>query len=443
MRATVVVVNWNGAKLLPSCLDALAAQQTSEPFQTWVVDNASSDESLAVLARYPEVRVVQNPDNRGFAGGNNSALRQVDTPFAVLLNNDATPEPDWLEKLLEPFAVPGNERLGATTAKVLFQPRFLRLTFTTEAFLPGGADPRDLGVRVYSLCVNGTDVTGKVLWEASNWGAEGTGRGQFRWSRPTGVLLVPVPEAGPFALSLTCAAERDKAVTFAWTGGSAVVTATPEVAEHAFTVPADVVGEDVINNAGSVVLLSGHGADRGYQEVDEGRLDAPEDVFALCGCAVAFRTEAGREVDWFDDDFFLYYEDTDLSWRLRAAGWTIRYEPSAVVRHIHSATTVEWSPTFTFHTTRNRLLMLTKNATALRARHELTAFAVDSALLLARALKGLLKGRRPVMYPLRMRARVLVSLLRLTPRMLRKRRAIGRSAQVSRAELDGWLVSRR
>ena len=76
------------------------------------------------------------------------------------------------------------------------------------------------------------------------------------------------------------------------------------------------------------------------------------------------RTAAGRAVGWFDDDFFLYYEDTDLSWRLRSRGWPIRYEPTAVLRHLHSASSTEWSPLWIFHVDRNRLLMLTKNATA-------------------------------------------------------------------------------
>jgi GT2 family glycosyltransferase len=384
------------------------------------------------------VRVVQNADNRGFAGGNNSALRQVQTPYAVLLNNDATPEPDWLENLLAPFEQPGNERLAATTAKVLFQPTFVALDLATDPFLPGGADPRDLGVRIYDVSVDGVDVTGRVLWEKLTWGAEGTGPGTFRWTRPSGQLLVPLSTASK-QITIRWAAETTKAVAL----GGVALTVTPDVAEVTFAVPGEAARVDVINNVGSIVLTAGYGADRGYQEIDHGQYDTPEEVFALCGCAVAFRTEAGREVDWFDDDFFLYYEDTDLSWRLRAAGWTIRYEPSAVVRHIHSASSIEWSPTFTFHTTRNRLLMLVKDATAPRARHELTAFAVDSVLLFARALRGLLKGRKPVMYPLRMRARVLVSLARLTPTMLRKRRAIHRSAQVPRADLEGWLVSRR
>jgi GT2 family glycosyltransferase len=207
--------------------------------------------------------------------------------------------------------------------------------------------------------------------------------------------------------------------------------------------PADVPAVDVVNNVGSIVVAAGYGADRGYQEVDDGQYDEPVEVFAACGCAVAFRTEAGREVDWFDDDFFLYYEDTDLSWRLRAAGWTIHYEPKAVVRHIHSATTVEWSPVFVFHTSRNRLLMLVKNATAARARHEVASFLMESLAMVVRALKAVLRGRRPALRPLLMRARVLASLLRLTPAMLRKRRATTRSAQVHRPDLERWLVAGR
>ena len=87
-------------------------------------------------------------------------------------------------------------------------------------------------------------------------------------------------------------------------------------------------------------------------------------MFNACGNGMAMRTAAGREVGWFDDDFFLYYEDTDLSWRLRPRGWAIRYEPTAVLRHLHSASSTEWSPLWIFHVDRNRLLMLTKDATA-------------------------------------------------------------------------------
>ena len=432
LRATVVVVNWNGAHLLTDCLTALR-EQTATSFQTWVVDNASTDSSRQLLAsEFPEVRVIANPDNRGFAGGNNTALRQVTTPFAVLLNNDATPEPDWLEQLLAPFDEPGNDRLAAVSSKVVFTPRFAQLGLATEEFRPGSGDSRNLGVRIASVCVDGTDVTAKVLWERLTYGQEAG----FRWTRPAGDMLVPLPTQGTHDVTVTWAAERAKPVTLMgqpFRVGEAPSTATVTVEG----------GADVVNNVGSLVFTAGYGADRGYQEVDAGQYDEPAEVFALCGCAVAFRTDAGREVDWFDDDFFLYYEDTDLSWRLRAAGWTIRYEPKAGVRHLHSATTVEWSPVFMFHTSRNRLLMLVKNATAARARHELASFLAESLRMVLTALRAVLRGQRPALRPLQIRVRVLASLLRLLPVMTVRRRRIGRSALVDRIELEQWLVTTR
>ena len=404
-RATVVVVNWNGERLLRACLDALARQQSSAPFDTWVVDNASSDGSIALLEReYPKVRLLRNEANLGFAGGNNTALRQVTTPFAVLLNNDATPDPHWLERLLAPFDRPGSERLGAVTSKVVFQPAFLPLTLETAGFSPGGGDSRELGLRLLGIGVEGVDVTEHVLMERLSYGVENGLEGRYRWLRPSGQLLVPLPDQhpGPYEVSLRIAGETRKPVTVSWTGGSAELTVDERPAEHLVEVPPGAAAVDVVNNVGSIVTVAGYGADRGFQEVDNGQYDQAQEVFALCGCAVAFRTEAGREVDWFDDDFFLYYEDTDLSWRLRAAGWTIAYEPTAVVRHVHSASTIEWSPTFMFHTTRNRLLMLVKNSSADRARREYAGFLRQTLPLLRPVVGAVRRGRRPVLGQLRM-----------------------------------------
>jgi GT2 family glycosyltransferase len=443
--ATVVIVNWNGERLLRPCLDALVRQQTRRPFLTWVVDNASSDGSVALLEQeYPHVRILRNAQNLGFAGGNNTALRQVTTPYAVLLNNDATPEPDWLERLLAPFGEPGAERLAAVTSKVLFAPRFVRLSLDVPGFVPGPADTRELGVRIRSVVVDGEDVTGRLLWERLTHGAEGAGRDRFWWTRPAGELLVPLPhERGPWEVTVCWSGERDKPATLTWDGGSTTATVTTEMREHAFTVPAETPSVDVVNNVGSLVFTAGYGADRGYQEVDAGQYDTPQDVFAICGCAVAFRTEAGRALDWFDDDFFLYYEDTDLSWRLRLAGWRLRYEPTAVVRHIHSASSIEWSPTFVFHTTRNRLLMLVKDATRERARTQYAAFLGETLQMARPVIGALRRGRRPAARPLQARARAAGSLLRLTPAALRKRRAISRAAVVPREQLDRELVTSR
>jgi GT2 family glycosyltransferase len=58
----------------------------------------------------------------------------------------------------------------------------------------------------------------------------------------------------------------------------------------------------------------------------------------------------------------MYFEDVDLSWRLRRKGLRLRYQPSSVIRHTHAGTSTEGSPLFVFFTARNRLLMLLKNA---------------------------------------------------------------------------------
>ncbi|MEX2289323.1 MAG: glycosyltransferase family 2 protein [Mycobacteriales bacterium] len=443
--ATVIVVNWNGERWLRPCLDALLRQQSNLPFLTWVVDNASTDGSVALLEReYPHVRVLHNSENRGFAGGNNTALRQVTTPYAVLLNNDATPEPDWLERLLAPFDEPGSERLAAVTSKVVFAPRFLPLRLDVPGFVPGGADPRELGLRIASVSVDGEDVTGRLLWERLTWGSEGVGEGRFWWTRPSGELLLPLPhDTGPWEVTVVWSGEREKSARLSWDGGSVLLPVEEHPGEQAFTVPVGAPAVDVVNNVGSLVFTAGYGADRGYQEVDAGQYDTAQEVFAICGCAVAFRTEAGRSVGWFDDDFFLYYEDTDLSWRLRLAGWTLRYEPKAVVRHVHSASSVEWSPTFVFHTTRNRLLMLVKDATRARARGEYTAFLRETLQMARPVIGALRRGRRPAARPLQARVKATGSLLRLTPGALRKRRQIGRSAVVPRERLDRELVTSR
>lgn len=422
-RATVVVVNWNGARLLPPCLDALRRQDVDD-FETWVVDNASSDGSVELLRReYPEVRVIETGANLGFAGGNNAALRQVTTPYAVLLNNDAIPEPSWLRNTLDAC---GDGVV--VTPKIVFLPRFVRLTLETPGFSPGAADPRELGVRVHAVRVDGEPA--RPLWERLTFGDEGG----FTWTRPSGELLLPVGARVTFAW----AADRAKDVTLSWDGGSVTLPVTADVTEVSFDLPSGVPTVDVVNNVGGIVTRDGYGADRGFQEVDEGQYDKPEDVFTFCGNGAAFPLEVLQRVGVFDDDFFLYYEDTDLSWRVRAAGYAIRYEPSAVLRHHHSASSGEASYVFRFHVDRNRLLMLTKNATWRLALPQVLRYPLTTASIAVRAVR--MRQRGPLVDTKR-RLRVVASYLRLLPKMLARRRSGPRV--VSRRELERWLVERR
>ena len=288
------------------------------------------------------------------------------------------------------------------------------------------------------------------------WGRLGYGQeGSFRWTRPTGTMLVPVdPEgdgagpAGPLRLRIklaTDAVKEVKEVHLRWPGGEATIKAEAEEQPVEVRVPAGARLVDQLNNAGNLVYADGHGADRGAGEVDRGQYDRPEEVFGFSGAAVCFRTAALRDAGCFDDDFFLYYEDTDLAWRLRARGWQVRYVPAAVVRHEHSATTGEWSPRWWFWVDRNRLLTLTKNARAGLAASQVLAYLVGTAWLLLCAALGAERGRRRVLGTapsVRVRLRVVGSYLRLLPRMLRRRGELARRALVGRAELERWLVRR-
>ena len=191
----------------------------------------------------------------------------------------------------------------------------------------------------------------------------------------------------------------------------------------------------LIQNAGLLLLSDGGGADRGSGEQDVGQYDRREEVFGFCGGAALLRRDMLKDVGGFDETFFAYYEDADLSWRMRLRGWTVLYEPAAVVDHVHSATNVEGSPFFLFHADRNRLFLLVKNASpglALRCIKALrTKVAQDRAVTSARP--------PAVARPLR---RVALSFCLHFPEMLLKRLAIRARSKVSDQEIESWLYPR-
>lgn len=101
MKASVIVLNWNGRAHLELCLPALEAQ-TFRDFEVIVVDNSSvRDDSVAfVCNHHPQVRLLALAENRGFSGGNLAGVEAARGELIVLLNNDTRPEPDWLESLV-------------------------------------------------------------------------------------------------------------------------------------------------------------------------------------------------------------------------------------------------------------------------------------------------------------------------------------------------------
>ncbi|MHB0876062.1 MAG: glycosyltransferase family 2 protein, partial [Anaerolineae bacterium] len=141
--ASVVIPNYNGVSLLPGCLDALRRQSRSD-FETIVVDDASTDGSLALLSkRYPEVRLVPLARNRGFTGAVNAGIAAAQGETIVLLNSDTEATPAWLEALLGAFAVdPG---VGMVASRMMLFDR--RDVFHSAGDLYGrDGIPRNRGV---------------------------------------------------------------------------------------------------------------------------------------------------------------------------------------------------------------------------------------------------------------------------------------------------------
>jgi GT2 family glycosyltransferase len=104
-RASVIIPTWNGYDLLRDALDSLR-RQTFTDAEIIVVDNGSSDGTSELIAvEYPEVRVIQLAENRGFAVAVNEGIRASSGEVVVLMNNDTIAEPGWLKALVETMSL--------------------------------------------------------------------------------------------------------------------------------------------------------------------------------------------------------------------------------------------------------------------------------------------------------------------------------------------------
>jgi GT2 family glycosyltransferase len=147
----LIVLSWNGREDTLACLASLAALRDGDT-DVVCVDNGSTDGSVdAVRAAHPEVHVVENGRNLGFAGGNNAGLRHAfdhGAQWAVLVNNDAGLAPDAIDRLRR--AAAEHPAAGMLAGKVFFDEPPDRIWFAGQRFLPAfgySGRPRGYGRR--------------------------------------------------------------------------------------------------------------------------------------------------------------------------------------------------------------------------------------------------------------------------------------------------------
>ncbi len=116
IKVAVVILNWNGKHYLEKFLPSVIANSPKESI--FVVDNNSSDDSVEYLkTSFPEVNIVINKDNGGFAKGYNDGLQHINAEYYILLNSDVEVTANWIDPIIE--LMDGDKSIAACQPKIL------------------------------------------------------------------------------------------------------------------------------------------------------------------------------------------------------------------------------------------------------------------------------------------------------------------------------------
>lgn len=344
----VVIVNWRTPLLTERAARSLWPQLRAGD-ELVVVDNASAsadphDNSLDHLRRLgaklgsagpARFGLVQARRNGGFGYGVNLGARNLRQDALVLLNSDAYALEGFVNALTAPL---GHDLVEATTARLLLEGRWRLVGDGAEPASPQAPS----AVKPASPQSSSPQPPGAVGPNAPS-GAESADPQSPGTVGPNcpGVEAQTEPTAG--ATHSTGSAQLRGLDGGIWVS--------------------DPSGVELINSTGNVVDACGNGYDRSWLAPAKQEHDSPE-VFGICGGACAISARAWRQLNGMRQDLFMYYEDTDFSYRLRRTGYRVQYVRQAQARHAHAASSDSASEAFTTWNTRNRLRVATRYAPA-------------------------------------------------------------------------------
>ncbi len=451
---SVIVVTWNGRQWLDRCLTALLALDPPAA-ELVLVDNGSTDGTAAyVRERYPSIRVVALGRNEGFAGGNNAGARHATSTYLAFVNNDAVVEQSWLGALRAPAEE--DATVGLVTSRIVFLERPEIVDSAGDGYLRcGGAFKRDHGRQTGEARSQEPEARSQEVAsersEASPRARSGES-GAPASAREGGAAGAKPPGGSqePEARSQEVASERSEASPRARSEATERRASAREGGAAGAKPPGG--SQEPEARSQEVASERSEASPRARSEATERRASAreggsagakppgsTEDVFGACGAAFLIRRDLFEALGGFDDDFFMVYEDVDLSYRARLLGARCVYAPAAVARHAGSATIGAVSARQVFYGQRNLEWTWIKNTPArLLWRSWPGHVAYDLAGALSYARQGHLGAW----------TRGKLAALAGLPRMLRKRRAVQRARRVDPDALwrvmdTRWLAIKR
>jgi GT2 family glycosyltransferase len=362
---SVIIVNYNGRKLLETCIPAVLDQTyPRKKFEVIVVDNNSSDDSLPFLrSRFSsELTILEAGENLGFTGGNELGFQHARGEYIVMLNSDVVTDPGWLAALV---AAAEPKDVGLVSSRLRYSIPFVEVTIRSLAVprsqISVGIDHSPVGVLIEDILCE-SDVLSSQIWYKDGFYDKQVGEVTTRRTNGEAKILLPFPMEGDehfYKIAFHGLETNDNLATpIQLVIGDEVVFETTlkprEVRQVEVTLTKKQVKKHLtwlIQNAGNIVLANGYGKDRGsvlqmrdneiregYEEESEYFLK-PAPLLCACGASCLIKRAVIDHVGFLDGTYFMYYEDMELSLRAWRAGWKIVYAPKSLGYHKHRATT--------------------------------------------------------------------------------------------------------
>lgn len=345
--------------------------QVFKDFDVYVY-NYSIDEipELDNLNIWFNYKILKLNENVGFAGGNNHAIQEakknLDYSYYALINDDTKPDVNWLKSLVDCAA--SHPAIGAVTSKIVYYEPYIFISGKTQAVK---GDVRELGIRFYTNSHFEDCYYDKHFHLKGFHLQEEDEINTFRWTESSFQVALPVSiDNSKLSYKVKLFLRKNQKVeeqkVLLYIGDTVIdkIELEEDTIFYELEVPAKIIHTNkyfIIQNAGSDYDHNFNGFDIGSGEIDKGQYNLVREVNMFCGGACLLSKQALHDAGLFNSHFFSYYEDSDLSVRIKRNGYKIIYAPDALVLHYHSGTSQEWSPFFTYHVFRNKIIFSGKN----------------------------------------------------------------------------------